>query len=82
MELELIEVVEKTDLTKGFDPDIYSEEFINFVKDCLTVDHLKRPCASILLQHPFIARSGEVKELGVWIKKNYLEVVKRKKKTK
>ena len=38
-------------------PEEWSQEFCNFVKKCLIIDHLKRPSVEVLLSHPFIIQN-------------------------
>jgi len=49
--------------TKGIpglrQPDLWSENFISFLNQCLDIDFEKRPSSAQLLQHPFLKSACE-----------------------
>jgi serine/threonine protein kinase len=58
-----LDVWQFTDALKKYKPNMKgaSEEFVDFVSQCLTFDFKKRPNASELLGHPFIKKSQKDK---------------------
>jgi len=53
-------------------PSKYSSDFINFVNSCLELDPLKRPSATELLEHPFLANASDASIMASFIN-HYLE---------
>jgi p21-activated kinase 1 len=45
------------------EPELWSDEFKEFLKLCITEDPLKRPDADTLLQHPFLTQVATTKEM-------------------
>jgi len=53
-------------------PNKYSSDFINFVNSCLELDPLKRPSATELLKHSFLANASDASIMASFIY-HYLE---------
>ena len=57
------------------DKNIYSQDLIDFINQCLIKDTKKRPTAAQLMNHPFIQRyeNSKKEDLANWLKNiNYL----------
>ncbi|CAO3651100.1 unnamed protein product [Cunninghamella blakesleeana] len=52
--LRALFLIASNGLPSFLEPDRWSEQFKDFVKQCTTVDPVKRPDANALLRHPFV----------------------------